>query len=71
MSAKGRIRLTIEQAEVLTEILNETRHRLVVRRADARDKGEDLADYQLKIAVVSSIQDELDRTSREMEWISK
>lgn len=71
MYAKGRIRLTMEQAETLREILNENRHRLVIRRAGARDKGEDLAGFQIRIGVVSSIQDELDRTSREMGWISE
>jgi hypothetical protein len=69
--SRGRVRLTIEQATVLTEILSETRHRLVVRRADARDKGEDLSGWQERIQVVSSIQGELDRTSREMGWISE
>lgn len=67
----GRIRLTSDQAGALTAILNETRHRLVVRRADARDKGEDLTTWQESIKLVSSIQDELDRTSREMGWISE
>jgi hypothetical protein len=68
---KGRIRLNMEQADILTEILSEYRHRLVARRADARDKGEDLSGWQERIQVVSSMQDELDRTSREMGWISE
>ncbi len=64
----ARIRVTREQAAFLEHMLAESRHRLVVRRADAKQRGEDLADYQLKIGTVTSIQQELQRAMDDMEW---
>jgi hypothetical protein len=65
---KGRVRLNREQALVLSSLLAEARHRLVIRRADARDRGDDLHPWQVKIAIVSDVQEEVDRTIGEMGW---
>jgi hypothetical protein len=68
MSTKGRIRLNESEAQLLAEILSETRHRLVVRRADARDKNESFTVFQHQITVVSDIQEELEHMMDEKLW---
>jgi hypothetical protein len=68
---KGRIRLNRDQAILLDIELSEIRHRLVIRRADARDRGESLSAFQNDIRLVSELQDEVSRTIEEMGWISE
>lgn len=65
---KGRVRVSRDQALLLSSLIAEARHRLVIRRADARDKGEDLHPWQIQIALVSDVQEEVDRTIGEMGW---
>jgi len=66
--SSGRIRLNQEQAYLLNQMLMEMRHRLVIRRADARDRGWDLLPFQRDIKIVSEMQEELARTMDEMRW---
>lgn len=68
MQSSSRMRINRDQAGFLKDLLSETRHRLVVRRADAKDRGEDLAEYQTKISTVTRLQAELDRALADMEW---
>jgi len=72
MRNSGRIRVTRVEAEFLHELFGETRHRLVVRRADAKNRGEDLAEFQLKISVVTRLQQELERAEQDMDesWMT-
>jgi hypothetical protein len=71
IGGKGRIRVNRDQALLLSAELSDIRHRLVIRRADARDKGEDLASYQFNIKTIGEIQEEVGRTIEEMGWTSE
>ena len=69
MSDFGRMRLREEQALVLREMLGEARHRLVIRRADAKDNGEDYSAYQKGIKIVTDMSDELERMMLDEGWL--
>ena len=64
----GRIRLHQDQAEFLLDTLNEKRHRLIVRRADAKSRGEDPSLYNRMVLKIDSILEELHRTMEEKGW---
>jgi hypothetical protein len=64
----GRVRVTQAQADFLLITLNATRHRLVIRRAEAKSRGEETYSYNREIERLDSIKDELDRTMEEMGW---
>jgi hypothetical protein len=64
----SRIRVDFAEATLLKEMLGEYRHRLIIRRADAKDRGEDLAEYQMRIGTVNRFQNEVERALADMEW---
>jgi hypothetical protein len=64
----GRIRLREDQAQLLLEVLSERRHRTIVRRADAKERGEDTHPYNRIVLRIDNILSELRRTMQEMGW---
>lgn len=64
----GRIRLGRTHALYLDALLHEKRHRLVIRRADAKANGQDVSDYQAEIAFLDHIADELNRLLVDKSW---
>jgi len=71
MANSARIRLDKREALFLKDLFAETRHRLVVRRADAKSREEDLADFQIAIGTISRLQAEVDRALDELTWTTK
>lgn len=71
MANSARIRLDKREALFLEKLLSETRHRLVIRRADAKSRDEDFAEFQLAIGTVSRLQGEVDRALDEITWTTK
>lgn len=67
-ASNGRIRLNHDQATFLLETLNENRHRLVMRRANAKAIGEGTYPFNRSIERLDSILSELHRTMDEMGW---
>jgi len=67
-TSRGRIRLYRHQADYLLAELNENRHRLVVRRAAAKDAGQEPYEFNRRLDEVDSLLDELRRTMTEMGW---
>jgi hypothetical protein len=65
---QGRVRLDAEQARYVANLLGEDRHRLVIRRADAKERGMDPYDWNRQIEFVSRIQNEVERLIAEMGW---
>lgn len=64
----GRIRLDQWQATFLLDLLNETRHRLIIRRAEAKAGGAETYAFNRAVERLDSIKGELIRTMEEMGW---
>ena len=67
----GRIRIsTAEDADLLHEMVRAERHRSVVRRADAKERGEadGVSAFNRRIERIGRFEEELDRMMDEMGW---
>lgn len=64
----GRIRVRRDQADFLLGTLNELRHRLIIRRADAKSRGEETYPHNRMIDQVDGVLSELHRTMEEKGW---
>lgn len=62
------MRLYRDQADLLLETLNEKRHRLIIRRAAAKQNGDETYPFNKAIERVNGVLDELRRTMDDMGW---